>query len=462
MKIGLTILLIILLHPVILHAQRFSRDYRDRPMTEVLSDLATAGGQRIVFIHDELEDFTVTQQFESLSIVDAIRACIGFYPISLSCQGDSILIVKCTQKARRRLIGHLTDEHDMPVSYANITLYSPIDSTIINKGVSNQNGRFVIPCDTAEFIMRVSHIAYKPLRRRCQPTNIGTLRLETALEPIDSLSIVASRTKQKEQTYRLLAQMVDVNVWNMGLPQFNIDTIPLKYRDAPAVVLAEYDSICHSEHHDPLLKISSKRWIGSRWLETTHLHRVRYMVNSAEGVRRLSHFAYSTQTDVTNFVMYKTTFVGIRIISPDGGIHTVNTLPYFTPRKLKPQQDGTGVDSISIAPLTTGDIVDLYVFHRYKEPLSPYVMHFPTDFPVLSYEARAVAGQHVSISFEEHHSPATAQLKGDGNQQILTYHLHDYWSKEARTPSFTLLKAQTSGSQQPSIKATATELSETK
>ena len=462
MKTGLIIPLLILFHSATVQAQRFSRDYHDRPMTEVLSDLAMAGDQRIVFIHDELEDFTVTHQFDSLTIVDAIHACIGFYPICLSCQGDSILIVKCTQTARQRLIGRLTDEHGMPISYANITLYSLADSTAINKGVSNQNGRFVIPCDTAEVMMRVSHIAYKPLYLRCQTADIGTLSLETALERIDSLNIVTTRSNQKEQAYRLLAQMIDVIVWNMDLPQFNVDTIPLKYHDAPAVVVAEYDSICYNEHHNPLLKISSKRWVGSQWLETDHLHRIRYMVNDPEGGRRLSHFVYSTQTDITNFVMYKTTFVGIRIISPDGGIRTVNTLPYFSPRKQKLPQDGTGIDSISIAPLATGDIVDLYIFHRYKEPLSPYTMHFPTAFPVLSYEARAVAGRHVSLNFEEHHSPAVAQMKDNGNQQILSYHLHDYWAKEPHTQFFTVLKAQAVSSQQDGIRATSTVLSETK
>ena len=45
-----------------LKAQRVSRDYRDRTMTEVLADLSrVTNRQRIVFIYNDLEDFTVTQ-----------------------------------------------------------------------------------------------------------------------------------------------------------------------------------------------------------------------------------------------------------------------------------------------------------------------------------------------------------------------------------------------------------------
>lgn len=59
-------------------AQRVSRDYLDTPMTQVLSDLAHAATQqRIVFIHNDLEDFTVTQRFDSLTIAEAIGQCIG-------------------------------------------------------------------------------------------------------------------------------------------------------------------------------------------------------------------------------------------------------------------------------------------------------------------------------------------------------------------------------------------------
>ena len=144
MKKTLVLLLLCLLPPLTLLAQRISRDCRDCPMTSVLADLSrTTTRQRIIFIHNDLEDYLVTQRFDSLTVADAIRACIGHYPISLTVRGDSILLVECMQKTKYKLIGRLVDERNIPVADANITLTT--DTTTVARGISNQSGRFVIP-----------------------------------------------------------------------------------------------------------------------------------------------------------------------------------------------------------------------------------------------------------------------------------------------------------------------------
>ncbi len=162
MKKTLVLLLLCLLPPLTLLAQRISRDYRDCPMTSVLADLSrTTTRQRIIFIHNDLEDYLVTQRFDSLTVADAIRACIGHYPISLTVRGDSILLVECMQKTKYKLIGRLVDERNIPVADANITLTT--DTTTVARGISNQSGRFVIPTNAPDGTLHVSHVAYQPL-----------------------------------------------------------------------------------------------------------------------------------------------------------------------------------------------------------------------------------------------------------------------------------------------------------
>ncbi len=440
MKTCLNILLLLLLHATMMQAQRVSRDYRDRPMTEVLSDLASASRQRIVFIHDELHDFTVTQQFDSLTIAEAIRTCIGFYPISLNSQGDSILLVKCTQNARHRLIGRLTDERGIPVSYANITLRSTADSTIINKGVSNQNGRFVIPTDASEVLVHISHVAYQPVSSRYKTGDIGTIRLLTALEQLGSVSITAKQGNRAEAEYQQLALQVGAMVWNMPLPQFRVDTLPVKYRDAPAVVLADYDSIYYYRYRQARRLPFSKE--NSRWLQTIHLHRIRYYVNSQEAARQLSKIAFSTRTDITNYVMYKLTVMGIRIIKPDGRQRTVDTFPYFKPQ-IHPLKPASDTDTISIEGLEQGDILDVFTFHRFKEPLSPYRFQFPASYPTLSYEARAVTDKLTVLEYDEDDAvPIAAQVLNSGERHALSYHLADYDPRPRSSQSTTLLHAR--------------------
>jgi hypothetical protein len=442
MKIVLIFLFCLLVQE--LSAQRVSRDYRDRPMAEVLRDLGHAATrQRIIFIYNDLEDFTVTERFDSLTIAEAIRTCIGFYPTSLTARGDSVLLVECTQKKPYKLIGRLVDERGVPVGYANISLLSPSDSTsIINKGVSNQNGRFVIPTDSAEVVARISHVAYKPISRQYRATDVGTIRLETAIERLDSVSVTAQPMSHVESDYRQLAKQVARAVWNMSLPQFRVDTIPMKYREAPAVVLAEYDSIEFRQTKQPSEALFSNKngRKGRKWLQTIHLHRTRYFVNHQDAARRLSQVVYSTQTDITNFVMYKLTVMGISIINPDGTRRNVDTFQHFRPRIHN--REAAATDTIHIVGLEPGDILDIFIYHRYNEPLSPYSFRLPSAYPTLSYEARAVADRHTHLQYDEKYVAPTGQLYDDGMRKVLAYHLSDYDGNSPNVSPTVLLQAR--------------------
>ncbi|MBQ2200634.1 MAG: carboxypeptidase-like regulatory domain-containing protein, partial [Bacteroidaceae bacterium] len=66
-------------------AQKVSRNYLDVSLSKVLEDLNQAVEDKtIFFIYNELEDFTVTCRFSNLSIEDAIREVIGFYPMKVT------------------------------------------------------------------------------------------------------------------------------------------------------------------------------------------------------------------------------------------------------------------------------------------------------------------------------------------------------------------------------------------
>ena len=67
------------------NAQRLSRNYQNLSLSKVLTDLNTASSEKtIYFIYDELEDFTVTCHFRNLTIEEAIREVIGFYPMKVA------------------------------------------------------------------------------------------------------------------------------------------------------------------------------------------------------------------------------------------------------------------------------------------------------------------------------------------------------------------------------------------
>ena len=174
----ITIIFLLCAFALAINAQRITRNYHDRSMSDVLIDLDKASTRyKISFIYNELEDFTVTQSINATNIPDAIRRVINYYPMKMTVS-DSLITVECTRKSDRKLIGRLIDNHDLPVEFANIQLLNPQDSSFICGGVSNANGDFVIPCQQRQAIMKVSFVGYKTICKLVDIARIGNVRMQ--------------------------------------------------------------------------------------------------------------------------------------------------------------------------------------------------------------------------------------------------------------------------------------------
>lgn len=155
--------------------------FHDVSLSEALISLDnTSKRYNITFVYDELEDFTVTKTIrKGRSVPDAVREVCGFYPVRVVVKGREIF-VECVQKDHTKLKGRLVDADNQPVAYANIALFSLTDSLLIGGGVSNEAGRFVIPCGAERAQVRISFIGYKTIERTMAIGDVGTLQLEVA------------------------------------------------------------------------------------------------------------------------------------------------------------------------------------------------------------------------------------------------------------------------------------------
>lgn len=186
---------------------RISRDYENISISEALRQLNEESAEyEINFLYNELEDFRVTTSVRQQTVPDAIRQLIGFYPIRLTVDGTEIF-VECLPKTASRYRGVLVDEQGQPVPYANITLHSPQDSTLLAGGVSNESGLFVIPCKRTPVLARISYIGYKPLYRHCNETEIGTIQLQP-----DTLTLEGVTVRGRIPKYSMITGGINVGV----------------------------------------------------------------------------------------------------------------------------------------------------------------------------------------------------------------------------------------------------------
>ncbi len=199
-------------------AQRVTHRFDNVSMSDALKYLQSKTEQyNIVFIYNDLEDFRVTATVKNQSIPDAIRQLISFYPIAMTVKGDHEIYVECTHKTKYRLMGRLIDEKSKPLEYANVVLLNPADSSLISAGVSNASGIFVVPVEQSSVIARISHVGYRTVYKRCQATQIGTIRMERSLTALKETLVTSPGINiQQEGTNLILSNLSGTVMGNAG------------------------------------------------------------------------------------------------------------------------------------------------------------------------------------------------------------------------------------------------------
>ena len=179
------------------YAQRITRQYNNVSFSAALKDLnAHQHKYTINFVYDELEDFKVTKSIRNSNVPNAIMQLIGFYPIRMT-QVENNIMVECTQKSTFRYKGRIVDERGNAAEYATIALLSPIDSTIVGHGVSNENGSFVIPCNSRKVLARITYIGYKTVNRIYNNTEMGIIKLQPKTMIVKGVVVKGDRPQYK-------------------------------------------------------------------------------------------------------------------------------------------------------------------------------------------------------------------------------------------------------------------------
>ena len=213
------------------YAQRITRQYNNVSFSEALKDLnARQHKYTINFVYDELEDFKVTKSIRNSNVPNAIMQLIGFYPIRMT-QVENNIMVECTQKSTFRYKGRIVDERGNAAEYATIALLSPIDSTIVGHGVSNENGSFVITCNYRKVLARITYIGYKTVNRIYNNTEMGIIKLQPKTMIVKGVVVKGDRPQYKMLSggmevaveHTLLSKMANTFEVLSLLPRVSVD-----------------------------------------------------------------------------------------------------------------------------------------------------------------------------------------------------------------------------------------------
>ena len=211
MKRLLFIILLLFVQVNTATAQRITSNFQNVSMSDALKYIQQqTGNHKIVFIYNELEDFTVTTHVKNKPVPDAIRQIIGFYPIQMIQGDNNDIYVECIHKTEHHLKGLVVDENNLPLPYANVTLLNPADSTMVGGGVTNESGRFVIPNDHGKVIARITYVGYKPAFRLCARDNVGTIKMHPDKYSLGTVTIEGSRIQHNATGYTINLRSSDI------------------------------------------------------------------------------------------------------------------------------------------------------------------------------------------------------------------------------------------------------------
>ena len=165
-------------------AQKFSYRFNHTPLADALVQIA---GQHpdihINFIYNELDKYPVTATIHTNDAYDMLRQLIGLNPVSVIKSGGRYY-VEALQHGKFSYRGRVLDEEHQPAPETTILLLAPKDSTVITYGVTDNAGRFTIPCDSRNVIAKLSCIGYKTTYRRLTGFNVGDI-----IMPINAVSL---------------------------------------------------------------------------------------------------------------------------------------------------------------------------------------------------------------------------------------------------------------------------------
>lgn len=182
----------------------------------------------ISFIYKELDSYRTSVTIDTDDLYDALRRIVGFNPVSVVRKGDRYYI-EALQHGLYRYTGRVADRRDEPIAAATVMLLAPADSSVITYGITDDEGRFDIPCDRTDILGKFSCVGYETRYEACGSFAVGTVTLKELpirLRGVSVESDIASLMPDKSiyrptQRQKNASQTATELLVRMAIPQLN-------------------------------------------------------------------------------------------------------------------------------------------------------------------------------------------------------------------------------------------------
>lgn len=162
---------------VITKAHDFSYRFNSTPLPEAIRLIMDNHPELdINFIYNELENYKTNAVVNSDNAYDALRQTVGLNPVTVVKAKNSFYI-EALQHGTFIYRGSVIGTDKEPVVGATIMVLTPNDSTVITYGITDENGRFSIPCDLKKVIGKFTCLGYQTTYRNFKTFDVGLIEM---------------------------------------------------------------------------------------------------------------------------------------------------------------------------------------------------------------------------------------------------------------------------------------------
>lgn len=220
--------------------------------------------------------------------------------------------------------------------------------------------------------------------------------------------------------YKKASEKLRTEIWGWDRPEFKKTAIPEKYAKSSKVVIA---------HHSQLTADSKTKLtfeglgFGTRKDQTiTEVVREMVRVNDKTAVEEYSELSFTRFERASGFSRStkSSSFVGVRIIKPDGTIREVDADEMVMTKDERSEKRA----KLAISDLEPGDIVDYYIATEHEltgsdHQAKMYSLFLFDEAPVLHYSFHAELGKKYAIDYRSYNGAPDLVLTKDRDKDII-------------------------------------------
>ncbi|MDE6643046.1 MAG: hypothetical protein K2K27_02995 [Muribaculaceae bacterium] len=232
MRSSIVLILVVITH-ISAFANKYNYSFNNAPISEAIVRICKDNPElNISFIYKELDNYKTSASIQTDDVYEALREVIGLNPISIIRRNQNCYI-EALQHGRFCYTGQTIDKDSEPVVAATVLILSPKDSTVLTYGITDDMGRFTIPCDKQDVIAKLSCVGYKTTYKKFDSFNVGTILMSSSPIKLQTVNVEAENTLllsdksiyRPTQRQKNASQNVVDLLRLMAIPQIQINPI---------------------------------------------------------------------------------------------------------------------------------------------------------------------------------------------------------------------------------------------